>query len=58
MPLILEPETWDAWLSGDPDGAAVLMKPGNEDVLVNPPVNKAVGNVKNNTTELLDTVMV
>jgi hypothetical protein len=29
------------------------MKPTNEDVLVSRPVNKAVGNVKNNGTELL-----
>lgn len=53
MPLILEPETWDAWLNGDPNAAAALMKPANEDLLVSRPVNKAVGNVKNNGLELL-----
>jgi putative SOS response-associated peptidase YedK len=53
MPLILEPDTCDAWLTGDPDTAAALMKPANEDVLVSRPVNKAVANVKNNGPELL-----
>ena len=53
MPLILEPETWDAWLNGDPNAAAALMKPANEDLLVSRPVNKAVGHVKNNGLELL-----
>jgi putative SOS response-associated peptidase YedK len=53
MPLILEPDTWDAWLKGDPDAAAALMKPANEDVLIGRIVSKAVGNVKNNGPELL-----
>jgi len=55
MPLILEPDTWDTWLKGDPDAAAALMKPANEDLLLSRPVNKAVGNVKNNGPELLET---
>jgi putative SOS response-associated peptidase YedK len=46
MPLILEPQTWDTWLTRDPDTAAALMKAANEDVLICRPVNKAVGNVK------------
>jgi putative SOS response-associated peptidase YedK len=54
MPLILEPDTWDAWLSGNPETAAALMKPANEDILISRPVNKAVGNVKNNGPELLE----
>ena len=54
MPLVLEPDTWDLWMKGEPDAAAALMKPANEDVLVSPPVNKAVGNVKNNGPELLE----
>ena len=53
MPLILEPDTWDLWMKGDPDAAAALMKPANDDVLVSRPVSKAVGNVKNNGPELL-----
>jgi len=54
MPPILEPDTWDAWLQGDPGAAAALMRPANEDVLVSRPVNKAVGNAKNNGPELLE----
>jgi putative SOS response-associated peptidase YedK len=53
MPLVLEPNTWDLWLKGDPEAAASLMKPANEDVLVSRSVNKAIGNVKNNGPELL-----
>ena len=53
MPLVLEPNTWESWLRGDPDSAASLMKPANEDMLVARPVSKAVGNVKNNGPELL-----
>ena len=53
MPLVLEPNTWEGWLRGDPDTAASLMKPANEEVLISRPVNKAVGNLKNNGPELL-----
>jgi len=53
MPLILELETWDLWMKGEPDAAAAPMKPANEDVLVSRPVSKAVGNVRNNSPELL-----
>lgn len=54
MPLVLEPDTWDLWLKGDPDAAANLMKPVNEDALVSRLVNKTVGNVKNNSSEMLE----
>ena len=33
MPLVLEPDTWDLCLKGDPETAAALMKPANDDVL-------------------------
>jgi putative SOS response-associated peptidase YedK len=52
MPLILEPDTWDLWMKGDPAAAAALMKPANEDVLTERPVSKAIGNVRNNYPEL------
>jgi putative SOS response-associated peptidase YedK len=52
MPLILEPDTLDLWLKGDPEVAAALMKSANEDVLVSRPVAKVVGNVRNNGPEL------
>jgi putative SOS response-associated peptidase YedK len=54
MPFVLEPGVWDLWLKGDPEAAAALMKPANENVLVSRPVSKAVGNVKNNRPELLE----
>ncbi|WP_119305150.1 SOS response-associated peptidase family protein [Dongia deserti] len=53
MPLVLEPDTWDLWLKGDPERTAALMKPANEDVLTERVVPKEVGNVKNNGPELL-----
>ena len=53
MPLVLKPETWNVWLIGDRDTAA-LLKPANEDVLVSRPVNRAVQNVKNNGPALLN----
>ena len=53
MPLVLERNTWDQWLNDEPDAAAALMKPANEDVLAERSVSKAVGNVKNNGPELL-----
>jgi putative SOS response-associated peptidase YedK len=56
MPLVLEPNTWETWLRGDPETAASLMKAANEDVLVSRPVNKAVGNVKDNAPELLESI--
>ena len=56
MPLVPEPDTWDLWMKGEPEAAAAMMKSANEDVLISRPVSKAVGNVKNNTPELLDLV--
>lgn len=54
MPLVLEPNTWDLWMKGDPDvAAALMMLLANEDVLTERPVSKAVGNVKSNGPELL-----
>jgi putative SOS response-associated peptidase YedK len=41
-------------MTGEPDAAAALMKPANEDTLTERVVSKAVGNVKNNGPELLE----
>jgi putative SOS response-associated peptidase YedK len=54
MPVILEPDSWDLWMKGEPDVAAALMVPAREKVLVERPVSKAVNSVKNNGPELLD----
>jgi putative SOS response-associated peptidase YedK len=55
MPVILLPESWDAWL--DPDNKdveqlAALLEPAPEDLLMLWPVDPAVGNVRNNRPEL------
>ena len=55
MSLVLEPDTWDLWLKGDPEAATSLMK-ANENVLVSRAVTKAVGHVKDNGPELLDVI--
>jgi putative SOS response-associated peptidase YedK len=56
MPLVLEPNTWEGWLRGDPDTAASLLKPANEEALVERMVSKLVNSVKNNEPELLNSI--
>ncbi len=56
MPVILPPESWDAWL--DPDNHDVerlvgLLKPAPEELLALWPVDPAVGNVRNDRPELV-----
>jgi putative SOS response-associated peptidase YedK len=56
MPVILAPESWDAWL--DPDNhdveqLAALLRPAPEELLALWPVDPAVGNTRNNRPELL-----
>lgn len=53
MPVILEPNSFDQWMRGEPDVAAALMISAGERVLTERVVSKAVGNVKNNGPELL-----
>jgi putative SOS response-associated peptidase YedK len=55
MPVILAPESWDAWL--DPDNhdveqLAALLEPAPEELLALWPVDPAVGNPRNNRPEL------
>jgi putative SOS response-associated peptidase YedK len=45
-------------VKSDPEAAAVLMKPANEDLLVSRPVGKAVGNARNDGPDLLEETMV
>jgi putative SOS response-associated peptidase YedK len=56
MPVILEPESFDLWMKAEPDVAAALMAPAAENVLTSRAVSKLVGNVKNNSPELLEAV--
>ena len=54
MPVIIEPENWPLWL-GEVDGdPATLLRPAAEDVLRIWPVDKKVGNVRNDGPELLE----
>jgi putative SOS response-associated peptidase YedK len=55
MPVILLPESWDAWLdpdNKDVDQLAALLEPAPEDLLALWPVDQAVGNPRNNGPEL------
>ena len=54
MPVILSPEDWDTWLdpeNTDTEELAKLLVPAPEELLTLWPVDKAVGNVRNNRPE-------
>jgi putative SOS response-associated peptidase YedK len=56
MPVIVEPADWSLWLGeveGDP---TTLLRPAQEDVLRIWPVNKKVGNVRNDGPDLIEPV--
>lgn len=55
MPVVLERDDWDTWLDGDSETAelALLLRPAPEDAIAFHPVAAAVGNVRNNTPDLL-----
>jgi putative SOS response-associated peptidase YedK len=55
MPVILPPETWDAWLdpdNTDTDSLAALLVPAADDLLVCWPVDTAVNNPRSKGSEL------
>lgn len=55
MPVILPPETWDAWLdpeNTDTDSLAALLVPAADDLLVCWPVDTAVNNPRSKGAEL------
>lgn len=54
MPVIIERENYDCWLTGAPDEAADLMQPAPEDILQERMVNKGLNNSQNEGTWLLD----
>ena len=59
MPVILPEESWDAWLGETPaDSGALkaLLKPYPADDLVAWPVDKRVGNVRNNEPSLIEPI--
>lgn len=53
MPVILEPDAWDLWMVDDAEAAAALIVPAAEHVLDERMVSRGVGNVKNNSADLL-----
>jgi putative SOS response-associated peptidase YedK len=54
MPVIIEPADWPVWL-GEADGdVGALLRPAAENVLRMWPIDKKVGNVKNDGPELLE----
>jgi len=53
MPVILEPEDWGVWLGEKPGDVGALLRPAAEDVLRMWPIDKRVGNVRNDGPELL-----
>jgi putative SOS response-associated peptidase YedK len=53
MPVILEPADWPVWLAEEAGDPATLLRPSNEGNLRLWPVDKRVGNVRNDGPELL-----
>jgi putative SOS response-associated peptidase YedK len=59
MPVILDPDAWPVWLGeeeGDAERLISLMVPYPEEKLALWPVDKRVGNVKNNDAGLIERV--
>jgi putative SOS response-associated peptidase YedK len=54
MPVVIEPADWPIWLGEIEGDVGALLRPVPEDVLRVWPVNKKVGNVKNDGPELLE----
>ncbi len=59
QPVVLEPATWDQWLDPevvDPAVVGPLLVPTTAGTLVNHPVSKDVGNVRNQGPELIEAI--
>ena len=54
MPVILAPEDWPAWLGEQPGDPATMLHPAPPGILRIWPVDKRVGNVRNDGPELLE----
>ncbi len=53
MPVILEPDDWPLWLGETAGAPATLLRPAAADLVHAWAVDPAVGNVRNNTPDLL-----
>lgn len=58
MPVILGKEDWDGWLAGPPEQALERLRPCPDGWLRTYPVDRAVGNVRNDGPGLLDPLLV
>lgn len=59
MPMVIGPESWDAWLDPsvtDPDQAMALLSVTAADQLEAYAVSRAVGNVRNNSPDLVEPI--
>ena len=57
MPVVLEPESFDLWLTAEPDERAALdglLRPAEAGTLVHHAVGRAVGNIHNDGPELIE----
>lgn len=53
IPVILAPDTWDTWLTGEPAEAATLIAPAPDGTLRTRPVERRVGHVANDDASLI-----
>ncbi len=58
MPVILEPADWPGWLGEAEADPASLLHPSPEGVLRLWPIDKRVGNARNDSPDLLEPVVV
>ena len=56
MPVILEQADWPAWLDEEPGDPTLLLRPAPEGILRIWPIDKRVGNVRNDGPELLEPI--
>ena len=56
MPVIIEKADWPLWLGEVEGGPTTLLRPAPEDVLRLWPVDKKVGNVRNDGPDLIEPI--
>ena len=57
MPVILGPEDWEKWLGEEPandNDLKAMLKPFPSERMSTWPIGKAIGNVKNDTADLIE----
>lgn len=57
MPVIIEPKNWPLWLGEVEGNPATLLRPAGEGVLRFWPVDKKVGNVRNDGPGLIEPIV-